>query len=164
MGAGRAAVMSVMLTGLGVTVVALVGAAAPLRAGGASQAGEAAGEARQAAQAATGEGAGGGRDPFERPLAPVSRSPVEVRAAGLSGLSVDEVVLRGVVAIRGRRLAVLEGPDARAHVVRPGDRLHDGRVQEITPDGVLFRRDAADSVPTAERVVRMGLRDSEGAR
>ena len=59
---------------------------------------------------------------------------------------------------------MLDGPDARAWVARPGDRLYDGRVQDITADGVVLLRDAAGSAPLAERVVRLGLRETEGAR
>ena len=103
-----------------------------------------------------------GRDPFARPAASASRPPVEVRPSGLSDLAVDEVVLRGVVTTRDGRLGVLEGPDGRAWVARPGERLRDGAVQEIAADEVRFLRDAAD--PAAERVVGKRLRDGEGAR
>ncbi len=120
------------------------------------------GEASQAQETAMGEEADGGRDPFVRPGASGSRPPGEIRPSGLSDLAVDEVVLRGVVTTRDGRLAVLEGPDGRAWVARPGERLHDGAVQGITADEVLFLRDAAD--PVAGRVVGRRLRDGEGAR
>ncbi|MCY4510242.1 MAG: hypothetical protein OXG35_25265 [Acidobacteria bacterium] len=109
-----------------------------------------------------GEEADGGRDPFARPAASGSRRPVEVRPSGLSGVAVDEVVLRGVVTTPDGRLAVLEGPDGRAWVARRGERLHDGAVQGITADEVRFLRDAAESV--AARVVGKRLRDGESAR
>ena len=180
---GVAAVRSAMLTGLGVTALALAGAApARLSArpgsqvpGTAREAGQApgmvgetgqgpgtVGAASQAPETATGEEADGGRDPFARPAASGSRRPVEVRPSGLSGVAVDEVVLRGVVTTRDGRLAVLEGPDGRAWVARRGERLHDGAVKGITADEVLFLRDAAESV--AERVVGKRLRDGESAR
>ena len=103
-----------------------------------------------------------GRDPFARPVASGPRPTVEVRPSGLPGLAVDEVVLRGIVTTRDGRLAVLEGPDGRAWVARPGERLHDGAVQGIAADEVRFLRDAAG--PVAERVVGRRLRDGEGAR
>ena len=120
------------------------------------------GTARRVAESAKGEEADGGRDPFARPMAPGSRPPDETRPSGLSDLAVDEVVLRGVVTTGDARLAVIEGPDGRTWVARPGERLHDGAVQGITGDEVLFLRDAAD--PAAERVVRRRLRDGESAR
>ncbi len=128
-------------------------------------AGQAPGTVRAAGQApenAMGEEADGGRDPFARPAASGSRRPVEVRPSGLSGVAVDEVVLRGVVTTPDGRLAVLEGPDGRAWVARRGERLHDGAVQGITADEVRFLRDAAESV--AARVVGKRLRDGESAR
>ena len=117
-----------------------------------------------AGQAVAGQGPDGGRDPFVRPMMPDSPARVEARPAGAAGLVVDEAVLRGVVATRGGRLAMLEGPDARTWVVRCGDRLHDGVVREVTADAVVFLRDAAASVPFAERVVRKPLHDTETGR
>ena len=116
----------------------------------------------QVPETATDEEADGGRDPFARPVASGSRPSVETRPSGLSDLAVDEVVLRGVVTTRDGRLAVLEGPDGRAWVARPGERLHDGTLHRITADEVLFLRDAAD--PVAEPVVGKRLRDGESAR
>ena len=156
---------SAMLTGLGLAVLALAGerlAPDPVRA--VSRAPQVVGEASRVRDIATRDEAEGARDPFVRPATPGSPRPAEVRSSGLSGLAVHEVVLRGVVSIRGGRLALLEGPDARAWVVRSGDRLHDGKVQTVTGDGVLLLRDAADPVPLAERVVSMRVRDGERAR
>ncbi len=169
----REGARSAMLTGLGLAALTGLGPAALAVAGGppapdparaVSQASQTVREASRAREVATRDEAEGARDPFVRPTTPGSPRHAEVRPSGLSGLAVHEVVLRGVVAIRGSRLALLEGPDARAYVVRPGDRLHDGRVQEATGDGVLLLRDAADSIPLAERVVSLRVRDGERAR
>ena len=130
--------------------------------GAVGEASRAPGVVRRVPESAKGEEADGGRDPFARPMAPGSRPPVETRPSGLSDLAVDEVVLRGVVTTGDGRLAVLEGPDGRTWVARPGERLHDGAVQEVAADEVLFLRDAAD--PAAERAVRRRLRDGESAR
>ena len=59
---------------------------------------------------------------------------------------------------------MLEAPDARTYVVRPGDRLFDGTVQQITSDSVSFLRDAVDSAPAAEPEVTKRLRDMESMR
>ena len=126
------------------------------------EASRAPGTARRVPESAKGEETDGGRDPFARPMAPGSRQPVETRPSGLSDLAVDEVVLRGVVTTGDGRLAVIEAPDGRTWVARPGERLHDGTVQEIAADEVLFLREAAD--PAAERVVGKRLRDGESAR
>ena len=161
----RKGARSAMLTGLGLAALALVGEPpAPDPARAVSQAPQTVGEASRSRGVATRDEAEGARDPFVRPTTPGSPRPAEVSPSGLSGLAVHEVVLRGVVSIRGGRLALLEGPDARAYVVRTGDRLHDGKVQEVAGDGVLLLRDAADSVPLAERAVSLRVRDGERAR
>ena len=151
-GVAGAALLSAMLAGLGGCAPAAAGAQpAPAPPQG----------ARPAPTAVVGQPPDGGRDPFVRPRTPTATGPVEARPAAAAGLVVDEAVLRGVVVTRGGRLAVLEGPGARTWIVRRGDRVHDGSVQEITADAVLFLRDAAD---LAERVVRKRLRDTEGGR
>lgn len=153
--AARVTVLSVVLTGLGTAVTAVpVEAPSPLRAR----------EAGQTRGSTTGEAGGGGRDPFARPTAPESPGPGEVRAPGLAGVAVDEAVLLGVVTSREGRLAVLGGPGGRAWVARPGERLRDGTVQGVTADAVEFLRDAAESVPFADRRVRRRLRGTEGVR
>ena len=144
-------------------VVTAPSAAALASAGGQSPA-VSAGEARQAPEAVIEDEADVARDPFVRPAAPDSGRPAEGRPAGLSGLAVDEAVLRGIVSTERGRLAVLEGIGARTYVVRPGDRLHDGKVREIAGDAVLFLRDAGDSTPLAGRLVRRRLRDTGSAR
>ena len=155
MAAARITVLSVVLTGLGTTAIAVAGETpSPLRAR----------EAGQARENTTGEAGDGGRDPFARPLAPESPGPVEVRAPGLAGVAVDEAVLLGVVTSREGRLAVLGGPGGRAWVVRSGERLRDGTVQGVAADAVVFLRDAADSVPFADRRVRKRLGGTGSAR
>jgi len=177
--AARVTVLSVVLTGLGTAATAAAGSGAAgalgeARATGLGLAatavpGEApsplrAGDAGQARGNATGEAGDGGRDPFARPSAPASPGPVEVRAPGLAGVTVDEAVLLGVVTSREGRLAVLEGPGGRAWVVRPGERLRDGTVQGVAADAVVFLRDAAASVRLADRRVRKPLGGTGSAR
>ena len=107
----------------------------------------------------------GRRDPFVNPIGRDAGGQAGAeRPGGLSGLAVDEAVLRGVLATRKGRLAVLEAPDARTYVVRRADRLFDGTVQQITSDSVLFLRDAIDSAPAAEPEVTKRLRDTESVR
>ncbi len=154
MAAVGTALLSAMVAGLGGGAAAAGAGPSPAPPGG----------ARPVPAVLVGQPPDGGRDPFVRRSVPDSPGPAEVRPAGVSGLAVDEAVLRGVVAIRGGRLAVLEGPDARTWVVRRWDRLYDGAVQDITADAVLLLRDAASSVPFAERLVRKRLRGTEGGR
>ena len=122
-------------------------------------------EARRMPETAIGYEPDGRRDPFVNPIGRGAGGQAGAeRPGGLSGLAVDEAVLRGVLATRNGRLAVLEAPDARTYVVRRADRLFDGTVQQITSDSVLFLRDAVDSAPVAEPEVTKRLRDTESVR
>ena len=157
MGASRigCGVLRAVLVGLGGTVAATMGQPPP----GPAQA------VRPAPATAVGYEPEGRRDPFVSPIVPESggHAPAE-RPEGLPGLGIDDAVLRGLVASREGRLAVLGAPDGRTWVVRRGDRLYDGTVREISGDAVLFLRDADDSAPVTEREVRRPLRETESTR
>ena len=87
----------------------------------------------------------GRRDPFVSLLARGTDLPSDrVRPDGLTGLSISEVALRGVVLSDGAYLAVLEAPDNRTYIVRPDNRLFDGSVKEITADAIVFLQDVND--------------------
>lgn len=88
--------------------------------------------------------------------------PLSERPQGLSGLSVNEVALRGIVASEGQYLAVLQAPDAKTYIVRVDDRLLDGSVRSITADAVVFLQDVNDPLSVVkEREVRRNLRGPE---
>ena len=108
----------------------------------------------------------GRRDPFVSLLARGTDLPSDrERPDGLVGLSVNEVALRGVVLSDGAYLAVLEAPDNRTYIVRAGDRLFDGSVQEITADGIVFLQEVNDPLALVSvREVRKGLQDAEEGR
>ncbi len=109
---------------------------------------------------------GGRRDPFVSLLARGADLPsTSERPEGLMGLSVNEVALRGVVLSVGTYLAVLEAPDNKTYIVRPGDRLFDGSVKEITAEFVVFLQEVSDPLSlVTEREIRKGLRDAEEGR
>jgi Tfp pilus assembly protein PilP len=108
----------------------------------------------------------GRRDPFVSLIARGVELPsVSERPDGLSGLSVNEVALRGVVLSLGTYLAVLEAPDNKTYIVRPDDLLFDGSVKEITAEFIVFMEDVSDPLSlVTEREVRKGLRDAEEGR
>jgi hypothetical protein len=98
--------------------------------------------------AATTHVRGDERDPFARPLAEVHDSPApqppETNATGLSALAADEVVLNGVLLGATRAVAVVRSVRGTTHVVRPGDRLRDGKVHAISREGLLIVRDTPE--------------------
>jgi hypothetical protein len=56
----------------------------------------------------------------------------------VAGLSNDQIAVRGVLVADGRRLALVQGQDRKHYVIRPGDRLRDGVVQEVGWGGLVI--------------------------
>jgi Tfp pilus assembly protein PilP len=110
----------------------------------------------------------GRRDPFVSllgrgravtPTAPAQRPP------GLAGLTAAEVSLRGIVASRGMYVAILQGADGKAYIVRPGEKLLDGVIRTITADAIVIRQQVKDPLSLdKEREVRKMLRQTEEGR
>ena len=105
----------------------------------------------------------GRRDPFvslvhrgaEQPVKPV----VKARPDGIGGVSVDDVVVRGLVESRGGWLAMIGVPNGKTYSLRAGDRLFDGTVRTITPDSVVLLQDVTDPKSVErQREVRKPLR------
>ena len=88
------------------------------------------------------------------------------RPAGVAGLLVSEVALRGVLQSPGGFSALLQGPDTRTYVVHVGDRLFDGQVRLIAADGIVLLQRVSDPLaPSKEVEVRKRLRQvGEGRR
>lgn len=85
----------------------------------------------------------GRRDPFAplvetTPAAPKPGASPARRAPGLAGMTVADVVLKGIIASGPTRLALLEGPDGKSYLARAQDRLQDGLVRRIDADAVVL--------------------------
>ena len=89
--------------------------------------------------------ADGRRDPFVS-LVGTGSNPAQggTHAAGLPGLLIDEVLVKGVIRGRSGYLAIVQSPDSRTYIVREGDRLLDGTVKTITQEGVMFSQDVTE--------------------
>ena len=108
----------------------------------------------------------GRRDPFVslvgRGSDPKSSA---MRAAGLPGMLINEVNLKGVMKERAGFVAMLQGSDKKTYIVRPGQRLLDGSVKSITADAVIFAQDVNDPLSLVkQREVRKTLRSGEENR
>jgi len=108
----------------------------------------------------------GRRDPFVPLLQgsgkQVLASTPVVRAAGLAGLGVADVTLRGVLVSQGAYVAMLHGTDEKTYIVRTGDKLADGTIRAITSEMVLFQQQVNDPLSrTKEREVRKVLRHAD---
>jgi hypothetical protein len=110
----------------------------------------------------------GRRDPFvslTRRGSDPSLSAASNRAAGLVGLGVGEVTLKGTVASRDGFVAILLGMDSRTYIARAGDKLLDGAIKTISADGMVVVQRVNDPLsPRKQREVRKPLRQTQEAR
>jgi Tfp pilus assembly protein PilP len=105
----------------------------------------------------------GRRDPF---ISLVGRAgdptAAGVRPPGLPGILIQEVSLKGIVRQSNGFVAMVQGPDKKTYMARPGQRLLDGTVKSITQDTVVFSQDVNDPLSLVkQREVRKTLRTSE---
>jgi Tfp pilus assembly protein PilP len=105
----------------------------------------------------------GRRDPFvsllasKKSIAPASSRP----KAGLAGIALADVAVKGVVQNGKTVIAVLEGPGGKSFVARSKDRLQDATVKAIDPDGVTFSTQVVDAMGVSHpRDVRKSLRQT----
>lgn len=108
----------------------------------------------------------GRRDPFISLLARGSDpGSAASRPAGLPGLLINEVVVKGIVRDKSGFIGMIQGPDTKTHIVRAGDKLMDGTVKSITADTVVFSQDVSDPLSLVkQREVRKAVRPVEGGR
>ena len=105
----------------------------------------------------------GRRDPFISLIAR-GAEPVQGgrKAAGLGGLATIEVVLRGVLESRGAYVALVSGPDGKTYTAHADDRLLDGVIRSVTPQGLVIMQEVNDPLSLVkQREVRKGLRAAE---
>jgi len=81
------------------------------------------------------------------------------RIAGLAGLAIDEIAVRGIVQSRGEFLAMVQGQNGKTYTVRQGDKLADGTVRAINADGLVLIQEESDPLaPVKQREVIKRLR------
>jgi Tfp pilus assembly protein PilP len=87
------------------------------------------------------------------------------RPAGVAGLLINEIQVKGVVRAAGGFYALVQGADNKIHTVRTGDRLLDGTVKAITAEAVVFSQDVNDPLSLQkQREIRKSLRSGEESR
>lgn len=109
--------------------------------------------------------AGGRRDPFRSLIVPKA-SPAAARVAapprpgaGLAGIAVSDVQVKGVIRSGANFVAILESPDGRTFMAKRLDRLVNGVVKGIEHDAVVFTERIEDaSGAVRQRDVRKALR------
>ncbi|HEY3885163.1 MAG TPA: hypothetical protein VGL62_08145 [Vicinamibacterales bacterium] len=103
----------------------------------------------------------GRRDPFVSLLGrggDVSVSTAS-RPAGLAGVLINEVTVKGVFKSSKDNLALLQAPDNKTYIVQAGAKLLDGTVKTVTPNEVVFSQDVNDPLSLVkQREVRKSIR------
>lgn len=88
------------------------------------------------------------------------------RPAGVPGLMIGEITVKGIVKDRSGFIAMIQGPDNKqTFMIRTGEKLMDGSVKAITADGVVFSQDVNDPLSLVkQKEIRKTVRPSEGGR
>ena len=107
----------------------------------------------------------GRRDPFvsllSRGIEPVGGK----KLTGLAGLTTAEVMLRGVMQSRNSYVALVAGPDGKTYSAHVNDRILDGVIRSVTPQGIVIMQEVNDPLSLVkQREVRKGLRTSEDGK
>ncbi len=104
---------------------------------------------------------GGRRDPFLTLIGP-GNDMKSKKGEGASGMAVAEISVRGVLESRGRLVAMVKGPDNKTYIVHQGDRLLDGSIRSITPQGLVIEQEVNDPLSVVkQREIRKLLRGLE---
>jgi type IV pilus assembly protein PilP len=107
----------------------------------------------------------GRRDPFVSLLSRGIEPTTGKKLTGLSGLTTGEVMLRGVMQSRNSYVALLSGPDGKTYSAHVNDRLLDGVIRSVTPQGIVIMQEVNDPLSLVkQREVRKGLRTAEDGK
>jgi type IV pilus assembly protein PilP len=108
---------------------------------------------------------GGRRDPFISLLSRGIEAAPGVKVPGLSGMATTDLVVRGVMQSRGSYVAIVAGPDGKTYRARVNDRLLDGVIRSVTPQGIVIMQEVNDPLSLVkQREVRKGLRTAEDGK
>jgi type IV pilus assembly protein PilP len=108
----------------------------------------------------------GRRDPFLDLLNSGSepRQP-SGRPEGPASMMVGELSLRGVLQSKGELIAMIKGPDNKTYLVHRGDKLLDGTIKNITPQGLVILQEINDPLSLEkQREVRKMLGSVEDGK
>ena len=106
--------------------------------------------------------ANGRRDPFLSLLGVGADARQGRRVEGPAGMSVADITVRGVIESRGMLIAMIHGPDNKTYTVHQGDKLLDGTIRAITPQGLVIVQEVNDPLSLVkQREVRKFLRAIE---
>jgi len=106
----------------------------------------------------------GRRDPFQSLLGrgndPQSNTS---RPSGVAGLLISDVAVKGILRDRGGFVAMIQAPEGKTFLVKPGDKLFDGSVKAISQDKVIFSQDVNDPLSLVkQREIPKAVRPADG--
>jgi len=108
----------------------------------------------------------GRRDPFQTLIGFGNTAAATSRKGeGPAGLAVGEISVHGVMQSRGSLVAMIMGPEKKTYIVHSGDKLLDGTIKAITPQGLVVVQDVNDPLSLVkQREIRKLLRSLEDAK
>jgi type IV pilus assembly protein PilP len=108
----------------------------------------------------------GRRDPFLNLLASGSEGRATSRRGdGPASMNLAEISVRGVMQSRGSLVAMIQGPDNKTYIVHQGDKLLDGTIKSVTPQGLIVIQEVNDPLSLVkQREVRKLLRSLEDGK
>jgi Tfp pilus assembly protein PilP len=108
----------------------------------------------------------GRRDPFLNLLGTGTEPAVTgKRSDGAAGLTVAEITVRGVLRSNGALIAMIQAPDNKTYIVRQGDKLVDGTIRSVTPQGLVIVQEVNDPLSLVkQREIQKLLRSPESAK
>ncbi len=81
---------------------------------------------------------------------------------GVAGLAVEELTVRGIVASPSGLVAMVQSPDRKTYLVRQNDKLLDGIVKSVTPEGLVILQEVNDPLSLVkQKEVRKMLHGNE---
>ena len=87
------------------------------------------------------------------------------KGSGASAFTLAEISVRGIIQSKGQLLAMVQAPDDKTYVVHQGDKLADGVIKTVTPQGLVVIQDINDPLSVQkQREVRKLLRSLEDAK
>ncbi len=90
------------------------------------------------------------------------KAPPKRTGEGIAAMRVDDLTVRGVMQSRDRLVAMVQGADNRTYLIHQGDKLVDGIVKTVMPDGLVLVQDVDDPRSRLKtREVRKLLRSAE---
>ena len=73
--------------------------------------------------------------------------------------------MRGILQSRTGLVAMIQGPDNKTYIVHQGDKVADGSIKTITPQGLVVMQEVNDPLSLIkQREVRKSLRSLEDAK